>query len=187
MKVSIFYIYIDSDIMKRTKWTDRKFTFDFPEGWMPDILERLRGTPPRLYAITKDLSEQQLQFKPDGKWSIKQHIGHLCDLEELHEGRIDDFIAGKEILRAADMSNAKTNTAGHDQKDISILLTNFVHKRTIFVQRLENLEDNIQLSKAIHPRLNVSMRPVDVAYFTAEHDDHHLADIREILNLLMKN
>jgi len=26
------------------------------------------------------------------------------------------------------------------------------------------------------------MRPVDMAFFTAEHDDHHLASIREIMN-----
>jgi len=26
------------------------------------------------------------------------------------------------------------------------------------------------------------MRPIDVAFFTAEHDDHHLATVREILN-----
>lgn len=31
-------------MMQRTKWTERKFTFDFPEGWLSNILERLRGT-----------------------------------------------------------------------------------------------------------------------------------------------
>src|SRR5687768_15243098 len=97
--------------MDRTKWTERKFTFDFPDGWIFNIIERLKGTTARLYWITATLSEEELTARPNGKWSIKEHIGHLTDLEELHEGRIDDFLARKEILRAADMSNAKTESA----------------------------------------------------------------------------
>ncbi|MFT4669296.1 MAG: hypothetical protein ACI9M9_001964 [Flavobacteriaceae bacterium] len=29
----------------------------------------------------------------------------------------------------------------------------------------------------MHPRLKVLMRPVDLLFFVAEHDDHHLATI----------
>jgi hypothetical protein len=34
---------------------------------------------------------------------------------------------------------------------------------------------------ALHPRLNVPMRVLDWAYFIAEHDDHHLAQITVLL------
>jgi hypothetical protein len=34
---------------------------------------------------------------------------------------------------------------------------------------------------AVHPRLKISMRLVDLCYFVAVHDDHHLAVIRERL------
>jgi hypothetical protein len=172
--------------MQRTKWTERKFYFDYPNGWLSNIMERLRGTAARLAEMTKSLSDGEAGYKPDGEWSIKEHIGHLADLEELHEGRIDDFIAKKGTLRAADMSNAKTYEANHNEKTIQQLLQDFASKREQFVARLENLSDEIQGYKAHHPRLQVLMRPVDVAYFTAEHDDHHLADIRAILRLLKK-
>jgi hypothetical protein len=33
-----------------------------------------------------------------------------------------------------------------------------------------------------HPRLKTPMRLVDHLYFVAEHDDHHLARIRELLS-----
>ena len=33
---------------------------------------------------------------------------------------------------------------------------------------------------ALHPRLNQPMRVVDMAFFTAEHDDHHLARMTEL-------
>jgi hypothetical protein len=167
--------------MQRTKWVERKFHFDFPVGIMPSILERLRGTPVRVNKIAASLTDAQLRIKPEGKWSIQEHIGHLADIEELHEGRIDDFLAGKEMLRAADMTNAKTSKSSHNDKKIEDILREFRDKREHFVSRLVKLDDKVHESKSMHPRLQVPMRPVDMAYFTAEHDDHHLASIREIM------
>ena len=69
--------------MQRSKWTDRKFAFDYPEGWMPNILERLRGTHIRMAEVCNNLSHEHLTFQLGGKWSIQEHIGHLLDLEEL--------------------------------------------------------------------------------------------------------
>jgi hypothetical protein len=169
--------------MQRTKWVERTFTFDFPAGWIFNILERLRGTPARISEIILSLSEEDATFKPNGKWSIKENIGHLSDLEELHDGRIDDFIARKEILRAADMSNTKTFSANHNAKTIDELVKNFSLRRKQFITGLSDWTMKHKTLKSMHPRLKVLMRPVDVAYFTAEHDDHHLAAIRAILNL----
>jgi hypothetical protein len=168
--------------MERTKWIDRKFNLDIPEGWLQNILERLRGTEIRLQILTHGLDDNKASFKPDGKWSTKEHIGHLADLEELHEGRIDDFIARKEILRAADMNNTRTNNADHNNKNIADLIDEFASKRNIFISRFENLDDETQKFRSLHPRLKAMMKPVDMAFFTAEHDDHHLASIREIIN-----
>lgn len=168
--------------MERTKWVDRIFTFDLPPGWMPDVLERLRGTVPRLNALTIFLSDAATCRKPNDKWSIREHIGHLLDLEDLHIGRINDFLERKEILRAADMSNVKTFQANHNKKSCKELIEAFAQKRNHLITGFINLNDETQLVKSVHPRLQVSVRPIDIAYFTAEHDDHHLADIREIID-----
>lgn len=174
-------------IMQRTPWTERKFNFDFPEGWLFNIKERLRGTTARLLWMTASLPEEMLSHRPDGKWSIKEHIGHLIDLEELHEGRLDDFLARAETLRAADMTNAKTIEANHNTRKLEELLTTFMVARSQFIAKLEDLDDATLHYKSRHPRLQVTMRPVDVAYFTAEHDDHHLASMREIIQDQSKN
>ncbi|MFM9945359.1 MAG: DinB family protein [Bacteroidia bacterium] len=167
--------------MQRTKWIDRTFTFDFPSGWLANIMERLRGTPARILEMTRSLSDEEARNQPNGKWSIKEQVGHLCDLEPLHIGRMDDFIARKDILRAADMSNAITYEEKHNQKDLQQLISEFKKRRDEFITKIENLDEATMNSKSIHPRLKVLVRPIDIAYFTAEHDDHHLADIREIL------
>jgi hypothetical protein len=168
--------------MQRTKWTDRKFELNIPAGWLPDIVERLTGTKVRLREMVKNLSEVQASFKPHEQWSIKEHIGHLTDLEQLHEGRIDDFINRRKELRAADMSNAKTYEANHNTSKLDELLKDFENKRNTLVKRLQGLDDDTQRFESLHPRLQKPMKPVDMAFFTAEHDDHHLASIREVLN-----
>lgn len=131
--------------------------------------------------MVSNLNEEQASLKPGGKWSIKEHIGHLYDLEFLHDGRLDDFKAGKEILRAADMKNLLTEESNHNQSSLGHVQEKFLQSRLNFLTKLSSLDDVTLMTKALHPRLQVMMRPVDVAYFCAEHDDHHLASIRGIL------
>jgi len=172
--------------MQRTKWTERKFALDNSPGLLPNMLERLRGTPVRLRHICKDLDAKDLEFKHGDAWSIKEHLGHLSDLEDLHEGRLDDFIERKDPLRAADMSNDATYKANHNHQGLDHLLRVFETKRQTLIQRFLRLDEETQKYASMHPRLKQKMRPVDMAFFTAEHDDQHLAIIREILNRIGK-
>ncbi|MEO6167149.1 MAG: hypothetical protein ABIO46_12795 [Chitinophagales bacterium] len=116
-------------MIKQTPWLERSFHFDFPAGIFPCLLERLRGTPLTIEEMLNGISEAILIGKPGGKWSVKEHIGHLGDLELVHDGRIDDYIAGKELLRAADMLNSATNEAQHNLKIVETLLSQFIRAR----------------------------------------------------------
>ena len=168
-------------MIDQTPWIDRKFEFNFPVGLLPVIVERLRGTLPRIQAMVKNQKEETLSLKMDGKWSVKEQIGHLYDLEELWYGRIEDFLNGKQTLRAADMSNAKTHQAGHDKKGIEELITRFSTARNKLLEKTENIDEATASLTALHPRLQIPMRLIDSLYFIAEHDDHHLAKIRQSL------
>jgi hypothetical protein len=167
--------------MQRTPWLERQFSFDFPVTHFPFIVVRLTGTAARIDEMVRGMNNEQLCRREDGKWSLKEHIGHLLDLEELHKGRIDDFIHKKEQLRAADMSNQKTNTANHNQTEIEKLLLNFRKGREQFISQLEAAGDEVLSQSAFHPRLQKQMRLVDMAFFVCEHDDHHLSMMREMI------
>lgn len=167
----------------QTLWLERKFDFNFSAGIYPCILKRLRGTPARLEEMTRGLPPKVLAHKPDGKWSIQEHIGHLCDLEELHDARIDDFARGEKLLRAADMKNRKTEEARHNSKSLDTLLLQFRNGRTHFVERLSVANHE---TVSVHPRLKQPMRLVDMAFFVAEHDDHHIAFIRRLIGMPSK-
>ena len=170
--------------MKRTKWVDRKFNLGIPEGWLPNVIARLSGITIRLKDLTSNLSEEELSLQLNERWSIKEHIGHLTDLDDLHIGRVTDFVNRKQTLRAADMSNKQTYSANHNKKSISYLINEFDSKRNLLVSTLKNLDDETQYFNSIHPRLKVPMKLVDMAFFTAEHDEHHITSIYEILAAL---
>ncbi len=169
-----------------TKWFERKFNFDFPLGVFPTILERLRGTPIRLEEMTKTIPKNVLTVQLGGRWSILENAGHLDDLEELHDGRLDDYRAGLATLRPADLQNLKTKEANHNSMPVESLLARFRKSRQKFLKKLETFSDEELARVSLHPRLKQPMRVVDMCYFMAEHDDNHLARIFEIARTLQE-
>ncbi len=167
----------------RVPWTEREFDFDFPADLFPELLERLRGTPARVEEIAQALPPNVLRGRDGETWSIQENIGHLADLESLFRGRLDDFETGATTLRAADMSNEKTHEAAHNARPIKEILNEFRRLRQQLVAQLEALSPNDFSRTARHPRLQQPMRIVDMLLFHAEHDDYHLARIRELVRL----
>lgn len=166
--------------MNRTKWVERQFDFSLPVGVFPCVLERLRGTPARVEELARGLAPELLTERRGEKWSAQEHVGHLYDLDELHEGRLEDYERGLEVLRAADMTNRKTEEAEHNSARLEDLLARFRGARASFVRRLETMTEEEVGRAALHPRLGKQMRVIDLALFVAEHDDHHLASMREL-------
>jgi len=166
--------------MSRIKWTDRRFSFDFPAGIYPEMIERIRGTPARLEDLFESLPSETLTAQADGRWSMQENAGHLLDLESLVSQRIDEYLAGNSALHAADMSNRRTYEANHNDVTADSILIAFRTARHDIVNRLESFDAEIFERSALHPRLNVPMRLVDMLFFQAEHDDYHLARISEI-------
>jgi uncharacterized damage-inducible protein DinB len=164
-------------------WIERKFEFVLPVEMYPNILERLRGTPARLEEKLAGLTREVLTRKPDDKWSIQEQVGHLSDVEELWHGRIDDYLNGLKELRPADITNRVTILKNHNADTIANLLRSFRSSREKLVSRFERFDIPGAGQSAHHPRLNKPMRVIDLAYFIAEHDDHHLARMTELLRL----
>jgi uncharacterized damage-inducible protein DinB len=165
-------------------WTDRRFTFDLPEALFPVVTERLRGTPARIEDKVRDLSPARLTRRPGDAWSIQEHIGHLLDLDQLHSGRLDDFLAGAPVLRPADVTNRRTWEASYNERPVAEILQAFRGERERFIARLEVWDPGLLSRTALHPRLQQPMRVIDMAFFTAEHDDHHLAAMTELARTL---
>jgi uncharacterized damage-inducible protein DinB len=162
------------------RWTDRTFRFDLPVELFPIVIERLRGTAPRIEDKVRGLSPEVLTRREGDSWSIQEHIGHLFDLDEIHTGRLDDYLANAEALRPADIQNRKTWNSNHNVRAADFLVQQFRREREAFVERMETWAPALIGQSALHPRLKQPMRVIDMAFFVAEHDDHHLARMTEL-------
>jgi uncharacterized damage-inducible protein DinB len=168
-------------------WFERKFEFTFPLDLHPTLCARLRGTPARLEELVRRSPRDFLIKKPQEqekeKWSAQEHAGHLLDLESLWMARVEDYLAGATELTAADLKNRKTDEANHNARSLDQILQEFREARKRLVKRMETVDPALFARSMLHPRLRQPMRLVDHLYFVAEHDDHHLARIWELLNV----
>jgi uncharacterized damage-inducible protein DinB len=165
-----------------TIWFERKFDFSFPAELLPNLLARLRGTPARLEEALRGQAHEILTMKTQGKWSAQEHAGHLLDLEPLWLARVNDYVTGGETLTPTDLQNRKTDEANHNASALEEILSEFRAAREKLLQRAGELDASLFARSIPHPRLKTPMRLVDHLYFVAEHDDHHLARIFEMID-----
>lgn len=170
-------------MVERTPWFQRAFDTSLPHTLLPVLVERLRGTPLRVSDRVVGISPDVLTRRHEGSWSIQENVGHLGDLEQLWAKRLEDFLSGARTLTPADLENTKTHQANHNQQELFQLVAGFRRARQDLVQNLEHLGATDLKRSSLHPRLKQPMTIPGMCLFVAEHDDHHLARITELLRL----
>lgn len=161
------------------KWLDRRFNYVPPAGEYAVIVERLRGTPARIADRVQFVPRSVLTRRSREGWTTQEQIGHLLDIDTLWALRVNEFLSGAKELSAADMTNRKTNEANHNERSIHAIVAEFSVGRRNLVERLYAANDPEVTS--FHPRLERPMRLIDFCFFMAEHDDHHLAIVTQLL------
>jgi hypothetical protein len=162
-------------------WFERNLKFGLPFEMLPFFLERLNGTIFRLEAKVSGVSDDVLSTRHDGKWSIKQNIGHLAEVDSIANKRIDEMTSGVEV-----MSPAVFEPMDYNPWPIERVFELFKTNRNLNLKKYQSLTESNLKKSSLHPRLKLQMTPVDLAWFDAEHDDHHLVKINEILKSLVK-
>ncbi len=169
--------------MQQIKWFDRKFNFETQQNIFPSIMERLAGTVLRLEHKLKSIDAATLTKRIDDTWTISENVGHLTDLEPLWQGRLEDIVTGKIELRPTDLLNQQTSFANHNEKPIGQLINDFRLVRQQTLDLLAQIDETTVFKSALHPRLKTLMRTMDLFLFVAEHDDHHLARMTELIQI----
>ena len=161
---------------ERIPWFERKFTFGLGPEMLPLLLERLQGTAWRIEHKVSGLKDSLLSEKFDGKWSVKQNIGHLAEVDQVNNRRIDEILRGAEV-----MSPAVFEPQDYNPWPIARVIAFFNEARQSNIRKYSALSTADKSLTSIHPRLKTKMNPVDLAFFDAEHDDHHLLKITDII------
>ena len=166
--------------MKKLDWFERHFSFGLSPAMLPFYLERLEGTIARIEKKVSGIPNEILIHKLDGKWSIKENIAHLAEVDEIALKRIDEMKLGISPMSPAVIQPRKD----YNLQSVSDVVDFFRINRVKNLQKYKSLNEADLVKFSLHPRLKVQMNPVDLAWFDAEHDDHHLVRINEILNAL---
>jgi len=162
-------------------WFERTFNGGFPVSLMPNLLTRLRGTPARLEEVLSSRSHEVLTARTEGKWSAQEQAGHLLILESLWLTRLEDFASRSEHLTLADLQNRRTFEADFNGQELTGVFVAFRAARGRLLARIGELDAGVFDYTLLHPRLKTPMSLGDLLLFVAEHDDHHLAMIWELL------
>lgn len=163
--------------MDNLPWFERNLKFGYPKEMLPFFLERLEGTIVRIQSKVKGIDDKVLSERWNGKWSVKQNIGHLAEVDEVANKRLDEMVAG-----ISPMSPAVFEPQDYNPWPVEKVVEYFKASRVKNLEKYRSLRESDLLKPALHPRLKVMMTPVDLAWFDAEHDDHHLVTIHRILN-----
>lgn len=118
--------------MSTVPWIERTFNFDFSAELYPNILGRFRGAAARLEDATRGLSRERLT-RSAAKWSIQENTGHLLDEEDLFRKRLEEYLAGAQVLSPAPHLHRELT---HNDRNIKSVLQNFRAAREQQVQRL---------------------------------------------------
>ena len=168
-------------MIERLRWLERRFQTDLPLEMFPNLLERLRGLPARIEDRVQGVEPGRLTARTADSWSILENVGHLLQAEGLWAARLDDFEAGRLELTPARFESWRVGEAQFNRRAARDLCGGLRTARRRLVDRLDSLDDEVVRRVARHPRLDCPMRVVDLMLFIAEHDDHHLVAITQLL------
>ncbi len=169
--------------MQLTPWNERHLPFGKGLEELPVLVERALGTPARLVHLTFHEPQERLSLRRSGSWSVKEHIGHLLYLDECMDGRVEDFMSRRPTLCSIELGDQERILALQHKRDLGDLLEEFRLRRNYLMHRVSNMDPGALRHRAQHPCRRIAMSVVDMVMYLAEHDDHHLAQMRSILQV----
>ncbi|MFN6379964.1 MAG: DinB family protein [Flavobacteriales bacterium] len=142
-------------------------------------IDQLISFPSSLGQTLENLPKSLLLERPDQKWSIQTHAGHLLTMESLWIGRLDDFFLERPTLRPWNGTNADTDAAQFDLQNITQILDDFA---SIRLAHLNMIKENLSLlspRSCLHERSGKQLTFQDHLKWIVNHDQEHLKIIND--------
>jgi hypothetical protein len=146
-----------------------------PEG---DPVQLLREQERELMETYGSFSEEQGSFRyGEGKWSLKEMIGHIADTERVMSYRLLRAARGDTTALPGFDQDLFVKTADFDRRPLAELIADFRSVRAATVSLLQGLcEEDFARAGVVG---NFSTTAAALAYIIFGHAQHHLAIVRE--------
>jgi hypothetical protein len=144
-------------------------------------IEAIERLPQSIVSVTKDLSEEQLNYKyrPDG-WTIKQVVHHCADS---HMNSIIRFkltlTEDSPIIRPYFEDRFAKLIDYKEPLETSISILNGVHKKLVIL--LNNLSESDLKREYIHPEYGTCYSIEEAIGVYGWHSNHHLEHVKQAL------
>jgi uncharacterized damage-inducible protein DinB len=146
-----------------------------PEG---DIEQLLKQQVNDTLHLLNDLSEAEGEFRyAQGKWSIKEVIGHVVDTERIMAYRLLSIARGDAVQLPGYDENAYVAQANFNQEKMEDLLQNLFVVREGTLLLLKSLKEKDWLRWGTANELDVTVRAI--ACIIAGHELHHRKILKE--------
>ncbi len=143
-----------------------------------DILETLAAQPTKLQDLFTAIPEEKGEFRyADGKWSVKELLGHLIDGERMFAYRMFRISRGDETPIEGFEQDGYIENAHSNGRSFSDLLEEFLLLRRANMIFFNNLTDDGWSRVGTANNVKVSVRAL--AYIMAGHIEHHLSILKE--------
>lgn len=143
-----------------------------------DVMSTLEGQREEMAAIAAVLDDDRARYRyEDGKWSIKEVIGHLLDAERIFGTRALCIARGEEQPLPGFDENTYVANALFDERPLKSIMDEWFHLRDANICLFASLSEEdvsrigIANGKPITPRA--------IIWTIAGHTVHHLRILRE--------
>ena len=145
-----------------------------PDG---DVIRFLRKQKRLFTGLLDSIPEEQLSYRyAEGKWTIKQIVGHVIDTERIMAYRALVFSRGERQPIPGFNENEYVERASFNKKDIQDLIREFAKLRESNLLLIQNFSDEMIERKGNANDFFFSVRAL--IYIIAGHVEHHINVIR---------
>ena len=143
-----------------------------------DVLSAIETQSSETQKLIASVGEEKASYRyAEGKWSIKEVIGHLTDAERVFGYRALCFSRGDQNALPGFDENGYVGTANFDSWRVGDLAEAYALNRRANIVLFRNLPPDAWDRRGIASENPVTVRAL--AYIIAGHDRHHVKVLRE--------
>jgi uncharacterized damage-inducible protein DinB len=145
-----------------------------PDSGPVQLLQEQIAQLDRLRTLPEDKANHRYA---DGKWSVKEVIGHIADGERVFSYRLTRIARGDKTPLAGFDENAWAKTAPHGRRPIANVINEMVAVRRSTLSLIESLDEASLGNTGVANNNPVSARAI--CWIMAGHTQHHLDILKE--------
>jgi len=146
-----------------------------PDG---DVLDLLRRQVDETASLVGKLSDRDADYRyAEGKWSIKEVVGHIADTERIFVYRALCFARREAAGLPGFDENAYVRHANFSARSLKDLLSDLRTARAATVSFLSGLDEEALMRRGTANQREYTVRAI--AYIIAGHERHHAGIVAE--------